>query len=82
MLAKRLARRGIALSGRASAAVLAQQAMSAGVPYSMMDSTIHAANLFAAGKTVAAGAISVKAVALTEGVLIAGVRSANKHSGI
>ena len=69
MLAKRLTGRGVALSGGALAAVLAQQAASAGVPYPVLDSTIKAASLLAAGKAAAAGAISVKVAALTEGVI-------------
>jgi RNA polymerase sigma factor (sigma-70 family) len=69
MLAKRLTKRGVALSGGALAAVLAQQAASAGVPNSVVDSTIKAASLLAAGKAVATGAISLKVAALTEGVM-------------
>jgi RNA polymerase sigma factor (sigma-70 family) len=67
MLAKRLAHRGVALSVGALAAVLSQKA-AAGVPPSVVSSTIQAANLFAAGQA-AAGVVSVKAAALTEGVL-------------
>jgi hypothetical protein len=69
MLAKRLTGRGVALSGGALAAVLAQQAASAGVPYSVVHSTIKAASLLAAGKAAATGAISVEVAALTEGVM-------------
>ena len=69
LLAKRLTQRGVALSGGALAAVLAQQAASAGVPNSVVDSTIKAASLLAAGKAAATGAISVKVAALTEGVM-------------
>ena len=69
MLAKRLTRRGVALSGGALAAVLSQQAASAGVPASVVASTIKAASLLAAGKAAATGAISVKVAALTEGVM-------------
>jgi RNA polymerase sigma factor (sigma-70 family) len=69
MLAKRLTHRGVALSGGALAAVLAQQAVSAGVPDSVVDSTIKAASLSAAGKAARAGAISAKVAALTEGVV-------------
>jgi RNA polymerase sigma factor (sigma-70 family) len=69
MLAKRLTQRGIALSGGALAVVLTQQAVSAGVPKSVMVSTIKAASLFAAGKAAATGAISAKVAALTEGVV-------------
>ncbi len=68
MLAKRLAQRGVALSGGALAAVFSQKAASAGVPLSVVSSTIKAATLFAAGQA-AAGVISVKVAALTEGVL-------------
>jgi RNA polymerase sigma factor (sigma-70 family) len=69
MLARRLSRRGVAMSGGALAAVLAQQAASAAVPNSVVDSTIKAASLLAAGKAAATGAISVKVAALTEGVM-------------
>jgi RNA polymerase sigma factor (sigma-70 family) len=68
ILAKRLAQRGVALSGGAVAAVLSQKAASAGVPLSVVSSTIKAATLFAAGQA-AAGVISVKVAALTEGVV-------------
>jgi RNA polymerase sigma factor (sigma-70 family) len=69
MLARRLTRRGVALSGGAVAAVLSQQAASAGVPTAVLSSTIKAVTLLAAGQAAAAGATSVKAAALTEGVL-------------
>jgi RNA polymerase sigma factor (sigma-70 family) len=69
ILAKRLARHGLAASGGVSAAVLSQNVVSAGVPASMVTSTIKAASLFAAGKAAATGAISVRVAALTEGVL-------------
>ncbi len=59
MLAKRLTRRGVVLSGGMLAAVLSERAVSAGVPASVVSSTIQAA----------AGVISVKAAVLTEGVL-------------
>jgi hypothetical protein len=69
MLAKRLAQGGVALSGGALAAVLSQMVASAGVPTSVVSSTIKAASLFGAGQAVAGGAISVNVAALTEGVL-------------
>jgi RNA polymerase sigma factor (sigma-70 family) len=68
MLARRLSRSVGAVSGAAVAAVLAQQAATAGVPLAVTSSTIRAASLFAAGQA-AAGVLSVKAVALAEGVL-------------
>ena len=69
MLAKRLTRRGVALSGGALAAVLAQQAASAGVPASVAVSTIKAASLLRRERRRLTGAISVKVAGLTEGVM-------------
>jgi uncharacterized protein (TIGR03067 family) len=69
MLAKRLARRGLAVSGGALAGVLSQEVASAGVPAAVASSAIKSASLFAAGQAAATGAISAKAAALTEGVL-------------
>src|SRR5262249_5280021 len=69
MLAKRLAQRGVTLSGGALAAVLSQEVASAGVPTSVVSSTIKAATLLAAGQAAATGAISVKVAALTERVI-------------
>ena len=69
MLAKRLTRRGVALSGGTLAAVLSRKVASAGVPTSVVSPTIKAANRFTAGQTAAAGVVSVKVAALTEGVL-------------
>jgi uncharacterized protein (TIGR03067 family) len=69
MLAKRLVRHGLAVSGGALAAVLAQYAASASVPISVVLSTIKVAGLFEAGKAAAKGVISIKVTTLTEGVL-------------
>jgi RNA polymerase sigma factor (sigma-70 family) len=69
MLAKRLARHGLTVSGGALAAVLSQDAASACVPPSVVSSTIKAASVFAAGQAAAAGLISAQAAALTQGVL-------------
>jgi RNA polymerase sigma factor (sigma-70 family) len=69
MLAKRLARRGLAVTGGTLAVVLSTAAASASVPNSAVSSTINAAFAFAAGHAPPAGAISAQAVALTEGVL-------------
>jgi RNA polymerase sigma factor (sigma-70 family) len=68
LLGKRLARHGLAATSAALTAALSQSA-SAGVPASVVSSTIEAASLFAAGQAAATGAISMKAAALTEGVL-------------
>jgi RNA polymerase sigma factor (sigma-70 family) len=69
LLAKRLSRRSLAVSGGVLAAVLSQKAASAGVPASVVFSTIKAATLLAAGQAAATERISAKVVALTEGVL-------------
>jgi RNA polymerase sigma factor (sigma-70 family) len=63
-LARRLTQRGVVLSGGALAAVLAQQA-SAGVPMSVVISTVQVASQFGAAGVV----ISAQVAALTEGVL-------------
>jgi RNA polymerase sigma factor (sigma-70 family) len=67
MVAKRLARHGLSVSGGALAAVLSQNVASAGVPTSVVSSTIKAASLFAVGQ--AACVISPHVAALMEGVL-------------
>jgi RNA polymerase sigma factor (sigma-70 family) len=67
MLAKRLRRRGVVLFGGTSA-VLEQQSVSAFVPNSVVDSTIHSARLLASGKAAAA-AIPVRVTALSEDVM-------------
>jgi len=69
LLAKRLARHGLAVSGSSLAVVLAQGTASACVPPSVMSSTINAASVFAAGQKASAGVISLEVAALTEGVL-------------
>jgi RNA polymerase sigma factor (sigma-70 family) len=67
MLAKRLARHGLAVSGGALAAVLSQKAAS--VPASVVSSTIKAASLLAMGPAAATGVISIQVAALAEGVM-------------
>jgi hypothetical protein len=67
MLAKRLARHGLTVSGGALGAVLAENVASA-VPASVVSSTIKATILFATGQG-AVGAISANVAALAEGVL-------------
>jgi RNA polymerase sigma factor (sigma-70 family) len=65
LLARRLARRGLPVSGAALAAVLCHQAASASVPASLTMRTAAAAGLFAAD----AGLIPARLAALTKGVL-------------
>jgi len=67
-LAKRLARRGLAVSAASLAVVLGQE-VSATTPTGLVSSTIKAAALHAAGQAVTEAVISARAAALTEGVL-------------
>jgi RNA polymerase sigma factor (sigma-70 family) len=69
MLAKRLSRHGLAVSGGTLSAVLCQNAVSACVPISAMSSTIKTVALVAAGNAVTGGVISAKVAALAEGVV-------------
>ncbi len=68
MLAKRLARHGLAVTGGALAAVLVPSALTASAPVAAVSATIRAASLWAAGQT-APGVISTPVAALTEGVM-------------
>jgi RNA polymerase sigma factor (sigma-70 family) len=69
LLAKRLARHGLAVPGGALAATLSQNAASACVPSPLVGATVKAAVLLAAGQAAPAGLVSAKVAALTEGVL-------------
>jgi RNA polymerase sigma factor (sigma-70 family) len=69
MLAQRLARHGLSISGASLALLLAQNTAAASAPASIVGSTIRAASLFVAGQAAVAGLVSVKAIALTQGVL-------------
>jgi RNA polymerase sigma factor (sigma-70 family) len=69
LLAKRLANRGVVLSAGSLAAVVSQHVASAGVPTSLMSSTVQAATLMAAGQATVAGVVPAKVAILTEGVL-------------
>src|SRR5262249_38387249 len=69
LLAKRLARSGLVVSGAALAAVLSQKAALACVPYAVASATIKAGRLLPAGRAAAPGPASAKAVGLAEGVL-------------
>jgi RNA polymerase sigma factor (sigma-70 family) len=81
LLAKRLARHGLVVSGPALAAAVSQEASSASVPLSVVSSTIKAASAFAAGQVAAGGILSAKAVALAEGVLKAMLLTKLKITG-
>jgi hypothetical protein len=69
LLAKRLARHGLALGGAAVAAVLSQSPASACVPRSLIASVVKVAPLLAAGQAAVPGAISARVAALTKGVV-------------
>jgi len=67
LLAKRLNQRGIVFSGGSMAVALSAGAASGSAPPALVASTIKAASLLAAGQ--AAGVLSAKVAALTEGVV-------------
>jgi RNA polymerase sigma factor (sigma-70 family) len=69
MLAGRLARHGLALSGAAVASALAAGPTQAAIPGTLAISTIKAAAVGAARPAAALGFISARAAALTEGVM-------------
>jgi RNA polymerase sigma factor (sigma-70 family) len=67
-LRDRLARRGVALPVAAISAILLREARAVTVPLSLLESTVEAAALVAAGPTAAA-AISASVASLSEGVI-------------
>jgi RNA polymerase sigma factor (sigma-70 family) len=69
MLARRLARHGLAVSGAMLPSLLSQNIASASVLTAVVSSTTKAATVFVAGQAATNGLISAKVVALTEGVL-------------
>jgi RNA polymerase sigma factor (sigma-70 family) len=68
-LRSRLTRRGLAPSAGLLAAILSERAAPAAVPVGVAERTLKAAVLTAAAKTAAAGVVSTRVAALTEGVL-------------
>jgi RNA polymerase sigma factor (sigma-70 family) len=68
LLARRLTRQGLALTGAAVAALLSENGASAGVPGAVVASTVRAAALIATGSS-AAGLVPARVAALTEGVM-------------
>jgi RNA polymerase sigma factor (sigma-70 family) len=69
LLAKRLRRHGLSVTGGSLAIVLSQNVEAACVPVLLVFSTSKAANALAAGQSVATGVISAQVASLTEGVL-------------
>jgi Tol biopolymer transport system component len=70
LLARRLARHGLAVSGGTLAAVLARNAALASAPTAVVLRTIKAAGLVGAGQAAAMALIPAKVAALTQGVLM------------
>lgn len=68
-LAKRLSRRGIALPAGALATLLADNALTACPPRSLVPSTARTAALVGAGEAIVRGGVSVNVATLTGGVL-------------
>jgi RNA polymerase sigma factor (sigma-70 family) len=68
LLARRLARRGLPLSGASVATLLSLNVAPAAVPVTLVASTVQAAGLLAAGRA-AAGLVSSKVVVLLEGAV-------------
>lgn len=69
MLARRMARYGLSISGAVMAAALTQTMTSAAVPDALIRDTARIAMLLARGLKQSVGVIPTKVVALTEGVL-------------
>lgn len=69
LLARRLSKRGLAVTAGALAGALSQGAASASVPGTLAATTVQAGCLYAAGKTAAACGASAAVLALTDGVL-------------
>jgi RNA polymerase sigma factor (sigma-70 family) len=69
LLATRLANRGMVLLAGSLAAVVSQNVASAGLPTSLVSSTVKAASLVAAGQMAVAEVVPVKVAALLEGVM-------------
>jgi RNA polymerase sigma factor (sigma-70 family) len=69
MLAKRLSRQGLAVSGGALPVVVSQVQALASAPAALVASTIQAGSLLSAGQAVAASLLSAKVIALAERVV-------------
>jgi RNA polymerase sigma factor (sigma-70 family) len=69
MLARRLGRRGLVVSGGVLAAVLSEKAVAACVPTSVVSGTVKAGAACAGGPAGVSGLVSGKVAALTDGVL-------------
>jgi RNA polymerase sigma-70 factor (ECF subfamily) len=79
ILARRLTRHGLALSSGALTALLAEEAVAARTPLSLVFATAKAASAYAAGPAVAAAVVPQPVADLVEGVLRAMSPSKLKH---
>jgi RNA polymerase sigma factor (sigma-70 family) len=82
MLARRLARHGLATSGTVLATVLSRNGASASVSSRLVMSTARAAYLFVTGRPTATAVVSTKVTALAEGVLKAILLTKLKIGGV
>lgn len=82
LLRDRLAGRGVALSTVGLTTLLLDNVASAAVPAALVESTVQAAALFAAGQATVLGWASAEAVALAEGVLKAMITSKLKWAAM
>jgi RNA polymerase sigma factor (sigma-70 family) len=69
LLAKRLRRYGLTVSGGSLAAVLCEKTTSAALPPLLLRTTVKAAGVLRGGQELTAALVSARVVALTEGVL-------------
>src|SRR5262249_37424603 len=69
MLARRLSRRGLALSTAAIAGALSSQSAPGAVPAFLISSTIRGATILAVSNVAAHGVVSSKVMALVQGVI-------------
>jgi len=69
MLARRLSRTGVSLTGGSVAVLLAQDAASAGIPAWLIESTVRPASLIAAGRGAMVEVVSAEVAALTREVM-------------
>jgi RNA polymerase sigma factor (sigma-70 family) len=69
LLAQRLTRHGVTLSGGTLALLLSQQTASAALPAHLVVGTAQAASLIVGGQVLAGGAVSASVASLTDGVL-------------
>lgn len=69
LLARRLARRGVAVSALALSLLLERSPWTASLSASLLSSTVKVSSLVAAGQSAAVALVSVKAAALAEGAL-------------